>query len=344
MPSPRLAVRAPARSALHPAGAHASSFTSSRTSSRTAPRLSLAAPAASLAAWAALLLGCATLLAGCATTMPQVADFGDASTKLATDYRPFVTGLAATCEQRAAYRALSDPGAYDMAAARRDAAATCAPLRRESATAALFADALADYAAALNHLAGQKDTAFDGELRGLSGALARLPGRDGSALFPSDTVSAATKVARAAAALALRARTQSLTRRELADNQADLAQVVQAMKTYATTVYAGELAATRDTMRGEYVRLVASSAAAAQGDVQARLPFRWAQQQALADLAANEAAQRHVAAFAKAADALVAAHAALVDRFDTLGGQDRLAAVTDLVAQVQALRDGAAAL
>jgi hypothetical protein len=284
------------------------------------------------------------LLGACASPMAPVADFGHAAGSLATDYRPFVSGLAAACEQRAGYRALSGPGAYDLAAARRDAARTCAPLREEAHTATLFADALADYAAALGHLAGVKDTVVDGELRGLSGALKDLPGRDGSALFPSTAVGAAEKIARAAAVLAVRERTHALTRAELADNHAALVTVVQSMKTFVTAIYAGELASTQDAMKGEYTRLVAASLAPQQADVDARLPYRWAQQAALADLSANQAAQRRIAAFGRAADALVAAHAALIEHFDQLDGHARLAAVADLVDQVQALRDGAAAL
>lgn len=283
-------------------------------------------------------------LAGCAAPLTPVADFGRAASSLATDYRPFVSGLADTCEQRAGYRALSVQGSYDLVSARREASKQCAPLREATHTAGLVADALGDYAAALGRLAGVKDTALDGPLRDVSGSLEALPGRDGDPLFSHDTVSAATKLARAAAALAVQQRTHALAREALVDHHAELVTVVASMKTFVTAVYAGELASTRELMKGEYARLVAASHAATQGDVQVHLPYRWAQASALAELEANEAAQRRAAAFGRAADALVAAHAALIDRFDTLDGQARVAAVSDLLDRVRALRDDAAAI
>ena len=283
-------------------------------------------------------------LAGCATPMAPVADFGQAAAALATDYRPFVGGLAEACEQRAGYRALSGPGPYDLAAARREAARTCAPLREAARMAMSFSDALADYAGGLAHLAGTKDSTFDTSLRGVGTAVEHVRGADGSTLFPADSVAAADKLARAAAGLAMDRRTHAVTRAELEANHAALTTVVQAMSTVVTALYAGELRSTQDAMKLEYARLVAASLAPQQADVASRLPWRWAQQSALAELAANEAAQRRVAAFGRAAQALVAAHAALIDRFDTLDGRGRLTAVSDFLDTVRALRDGAASL
>ena len=97
-------------------------------------------------------------------------------------------------------------------------------------------------------------------------------------------------------------------------------------------------------MRGELGRLVTASNAPTQADVQARLPWRWAQTAARADIAANELEVRRVRAFDKSADALLAAHADLIANFDKIDGARRLELVAAFVAQVQAINDDAAAL
>ena len=89
------------------------------------------------------------LLAGCAAQMQPVADFGAAANHLATVYKPFATGMGASCEQRERYVALGNPGVFDDAASQRDAAARCKALKEAGVTAALFGQALADYATAL---------------------------------------------------------------------------------------------------------------------------------------------------------------------------------------------------
>jgi hypothetical protein len=292
----------------------------------------------------AVALAAAAALSGCAFSLQPVADFGGAANHVAVAYRPFVRGLNASCEERQRYVALEDAGAFDAAAAERDATAQCAPLRADAATAALFGQALADYASALAKLAKAKPTAFDGEIKGVGGAAAKLEGRDGTALFDAHAVSAATKIARAAAAMALVGREHRLTRAELADNHEALVVVVAAMKTFAVSVYDGQLHETREVMEGALRRLVAASTAPAQTDVQGRLPWRYAQSVARADLAANALESRHVRAFALAADDLVAAHAALVDNFDKLGGAQRLALVAQFVQAAEAIDDEAAEL
>jgi hypothetical protein len=285
-----------------------------------------------------------SLLGGCAAQMQPVADFGAAAKHLATVYEPFGAGMAASCEQRERYVALGSPGAFDAAAAQRDAAARCKALKEAGATAALFGQALADYATALAKASGARPTAFDGDIRGLSGAAAKLATRDGTPLFDSTKLRAATKIARAAAAMVLEEKLQALTRATLQDNQDALRIVVEAMKTYAGRIYAGQLADTHDIMAGELGRLVAASDAPTQADVENRLPWRFAQAAARADIAANELEARRVRAFGKTADALVAAHAALIANFDKIGGARRLELVSAFVAQVQAINDDAAAL
>lgn len=295
-------------------------------------------PARPLAAFALLLLG------GCAAQMQPVADFGAAANHLAGVYKPFAAGMGSSCEQRERYVARGNAGAYDDAAAERAAAATCKSLEDAGATAALFGQALGDYATALAKVSGAKATVFDGDLRSLSGVTAKLATRDGTPLFDSGKLGAAMKIARAAAVMATEARLQVLTRATLEDNHAALVIVVDAMKTYADKVYAGQLADTHDIMSGELDRLVAASNAPTQADVEARLPWRFAQAAARADLDANALERRRVKAFAKTADALVAAHADLIANFDKIGGARRLELVAAFVAQVQAINDDAEAL
>ena len=225
------------------------------------------------APWRAALAAAAApaLLAACATPLQPVADFGGAATHLAVVYKPFATGLGTSCEERLRYQAIGNPGPFDDASAQADAARECGPLKKEAATAALFAQALSDYATAL-------------------------------------------------------------------------ATVVDAMKTYAGAIYAGQLQDTQDVMKGELGRLVRASNAPTQADVEARLPWRWAQTATRADIAANELELRRVRAFSKTADALLAAHLALIDNFDKLDGAKRLALVSDFVNEVQAIDDDVAAL
>jgi len=284
------------------------------------------------------------LLAGCAAQMQPVADFGAAANRLATVYKPFASGMGASCEQRERYVAFGNPGAFDDAAAQRAAASKCKALREAGATAALFGQSLADYATALAQVSGTKPTVFDGELKGLSNAARQLEARDGTPVFDSAKLGAASRIARAAAALATQGKAESLTRATLEDNQDALRVVVEAMKTYAGQVYAGQLADTRDVMAGELGRLVAASDAPTQADVEARMPWRFAQAAARADIAANELEARRVREFDKTADALLAAHADLIANFDRIGGARRLELVAAFVAQVQAINDDAAAL
>jgi hypothetical protein len=284
------------------------------------------------------------VLGGCAAQMQPVADFGAAANHLATTYKPFGAGMAASCEQRRRYIALGNPGAFDDAAAQRDAARECGPLKQAGVTAALFGQALAEYATALAKVSGAKATAFDRDIRELSGAAAKLATRDGTPLFDSTKLGAASKIARAAAAMVTQEKLQGLTRATLQDNHDALRIVVDAMRTYADAIYAGQLTDTHDVMAGELRRLVAASDAATQADVESRLPWRFAQAATRADIAANELESRRVHAFAKAADALVAAHADLIANFDKIGGARRLELVSAFVAQVQAINDDAAAL
>jgi hypothetical protein len=291
-----------------------------------------------LAAIALLLLG------GCAAQMQPVADFGAAANHLAGVYKPFASGMATSCEQRERYVARGNAGAYDDAAAERAAATRCKALKEAGATAALFGQALGDYATALAKVSGAKATVFDADLRRLSGVTAKLATRDGTPLFDSSKLGAAMKIARAAAVLATEEKLQVLTRATLEDNHEALKIVVGAMQTYADRVYAGQLAETRDIMSGELGRLVAASNAPTQSDVEARLPWRFAQASARADLHANELEARRVKTFGRTADALLAAHADLIANFDRIGGARRLELVAAFVAQVQAISDDAEAL
>ncbi len=291
-----------------------------------------------------LALLATALLGACAAQMQPVADFGAAASHLATSYRPFADGLGASCKQRQRYIARGNPGRFDDAASQRDAEHQCAPLTQAGDTANLFARALSDYAGALAKMSHAKATAFDADIKGVSSAASDLATRDGTPLFDSKKLGAATKLARAAAAMVLEEKIQVLTRATLADNHDALTVVVEAMKTYADTIYAGQLGDTRDVMQGELGRLVVASDAPTQADVEARMPWRYAQTATRADLAANALETRRVHAFTQAADALVAAHAELIANFDKIGGARRLELVSAFVQKVQAMSDEAALL
>lgn len=284
-----------------------------------------------------------TLLGGCAAQMQPVADFGASANHLAAAYKPFTTGLEDSCEQRQRTVALSASGSYDDEVVWRDAAAFCAQYKQAGAEAAALGDGLSAYAVALVKLSGAKATVFDSDIRDVSAKLGTLT-HDGSPVIASPELSAATKVLRATALLVVEGKLQTLTRSTLRDNQAALEVVVDAMKRYADKVYDHQLADTQAILAGEHASLVAASNAAAQSDVARVLPWRLAQPGLRADIDANRLEHDRVLAFDKAADALVAAHAGLVANFDTLTGIERLQAVQDFVAKVQAIKAGADAL
>jgi hypothetical protein len=281
------------------------------------------------------------LLAGCATPMQPVADFGGAADHLAAVYKPFGKGMDRSCEQALRYKAIGGAGPFDDAKAQSAAATECDPYKQAEETATLFAQALSDYASALTKMSHARPTAFDSDIKGISGAANRLETRDGSALFDSHAIGAASKLARAAAVLLLQDRIERLTRATLQDNQEALTTLVEAMKKYATALYYKQLEDTRDVMRGELRRLVAASNAPSMSDVEARLPWRYAQATARSDIAANELEARRVRDFVRSADALLAAHAALIENFDKINGAQRLALVSDFVSKVQAIKDDA---
>ncbi|MET0382780.1 MAG: hypothetical protein ABW032_05090 [Burkholderiaceae bacterium] len=292
---------------------------------------------------AAALLA-ASLMAACAAPLQPVADFGAAADRLARDYEPFADGIGKACERRLRFKALGNAGPFDDAASERDARRQCGPLSKEAGTAALFAKALSAYATALAKLAGEKPTALEREAKAATGAVDQLEDRDGTPIFDKHKVDAASRLARAAAAIVLQEKVRRLERATLEDNRDALAVVVGAMKTYAGAIYAGQLRDSQDVMEGELRRLVAASDAPTQADVQARLPWRFAQAATRADIAAGELELRRVNAFSTAADALLAAHTALIDHFDRLDGAKRLALVADFVNLVEAVRGDAQAL
>ncbi len=283
------------------------------------------------------------LLAACVTPLQPVADFGGAAGRLVDDYKPFTTGIDATCEQREHYMALAIAGPFDDAQAQRDAEARCARLKKDGATAALFGRALSDYASALVKLSGASPKAFDSGIKDVGGTVAGLETRDATPLFDAHKIGAATKIARAAAAVVLEGRIQRLERATLEQNQDALATTVDAMKTFAGTDYLVQLRQTQGIMKGELERLKTASTST-DTTIDDRLPWRWAQIGMRNDIAANELQQRRAADFARSADALLAAHGALIANFDKLDGAKRLELVTDFVHQVQALDDDIAAL
>ena len=291
----------------------------------------------------ATALAAPLLLGACATPLQPVADFGGAANHLVEVYKPFTSGLDATCVQRQHYISLATWGWYDEEVAERVAEYECDRLKKDGETAALFGRALAGYADALVKLSGAKPTAFDSETKDLGNTIKGLKTRDTTPLFDATKVGAATKVAVAAEDLVLQVKIQRLERATLERNQDALATTVGAMKTYASVDYLVQLRQTLGVMKGELVRLQAASTST-QTNVEDRLPWRWAQAGLRNDIAANELQQRRAQDFAKTADALLAAHTALIANFDKLDGAKKIELVSEFVKQVQALDDDVAAL
>ena len=282
-----------------------------------------------------------SLLTGCAAQMQPVADFGASANHLAAAYKPFTKDLEDRCEQQQRYAALIASGDYDDGIVRRKAVDICAQYKQAGATAAALGDGVAAYAVALVKLSGAKATVFDSDIGDVSTKLGTMT-HDGSPLIAADDLSTATKVLRGVAQLVEEGKLQTLTRSTLRDNQAALEVVVGAMKRYADQVYDHQLTATKGTLDGAHATLVTASRAAP--DATPVLPWRLAQPALRAEIEANTQAHDHVVAFDKAADALLKAHADLVDNFDTLTGVKRLKLVQEFIAKVQAIEADAAAL
>ena len=278
-------------------------------------------------------------LAGCAAPMKPLADFGGATQALARSWSPFMPALEASCESRWRYRALSMPGTYDVREALAQAASECNALGLEAGKARLFAHALEDYAHALASVSGVHAGAFDDSLATLADTAGQLQDAQGSAVFDPGRVQAAQRLARAVAHVATARAQAAEARRLLKEPRQDLEIVVGAMKTYADAILRPQLREAHDVMTGELVRLTRASAAPTQADVEARLPWRLAQESVRRDLEENNVQARQVDAFQEAADQLLVAHAALLADFDRLGQLDRLRGVDDFVARVRTLRD-----
>ncbi len=282
-----------------------------------------------------------SLLAGCAAQMQPVADFGATANRLAAAYKPFTADLEDSCEQQQRYAALIASGDYDDEIVWRKAADTCAQYKQAGATAAALGDGVAAYAVALVKLSGAKATVFDSDIRDVSTKLGTMT-HDGSPAIATDDLGTATKVLRGVALLVEEGKLQTLTRSTLRDNQAALEVVVGAMKRYAGQVYDHQLTATKGTLDGAHASLVTASRATP--DAAPVLPWRLAQPVLSAEIEANKQAHERVVAFDKAADALLKAHAALVENFDTLTGVKQLKLVQEFVTTVQAIKADAAAL
>ena len=282
------------------------------------------------------------LLAGCAASLQPVADFGTAASALSARYRPFVGGLVALCVQRQQYRALGDPGGFDATAVQLAAQARCQPYRNDSRQAAELGQALAAYASALARLAGSRSDALDDDIADLAKTAKGVQDRDGQRFFNAGQLDAASRLAQAVTRWLVQQGAQSLTRQLLVEHQPDLATVVGAMASFVSRSYGGELRDLRETLQVTQAQLVRLSQAATDAQVDATLPFRQAQTAVVADLARAEQAERQAQAFARAADALLQAHQALIDQFDTLGNGQRVAAVQQLARQVRQLVAGLA--
>lgn len=281
------------------------------------------------------------LVGGCVTTMKTVADFGTATTTLTGSYKPMVAGIVSTCEMRRTYRMLEEQGPYDLVNVRTTAKAECKPLADAAATANSFGEALGGYGAALSSLAGAKASALDDDIAGVSSAAQELKDKTGTATFDKTQLEAGSKLATAAVHLLNQRRIYTLTRRILEENREPLRVTVEAMKTYASRNYQGELTETHNTLTSVFARLAKSSRSSTAVDVPSRLPFRFAQFVVRADIDANEAESMKVKKFVEASDSLIKAHGELLEKSGQLTTLEQLAAVSDFVQKVKIVRDSA---
>jgi len=286
----------------------------------------------------AVVIAALGALGGCAAVdVKPVADFGNTAIAWSESYRPLVADLSTTCIERRLYRGLEEPGPYDARSARDGAATDCRPLVDAGKTADHFADAVSAYAAALVTLAKAKPDALSDNIGDVVKAAGSLKEKGGDAYFNSTQISAASKIASTAVDLLLAKRRQTLTRELLERNQEPLATTVGAMKFFAVDIYGGELRNTKLTVDSVRDRLRAASDTQALGRA-SPVPVRLAQREVYDDLRAIDDREQAIARFATAADALVAAHADLVAKFDTLDSNERVASVSDFFQKVKAFR------
>lgn len=286
----------------------------------------------------AVLVAVAVLGSGCSVMPRDVGVFGQATVNLTTRFAPLAGRSASLCRDARVLREAAQAVRFDAEASLAQAQAQCRA--QAEAERSLIADAglLQAYGRALAATTATSTEADDGDL----GALDRVVEQLGHAGGPA--LPAALRLARVVRdGLQADARRRLTERQVRAAHEPLVALVAQLREHARRTVLPAvdEAIAARQALLRQ--TLVPASAAAdpapRPADLAARWPLRVAQFDLLRDIDRLQGERRQLLAFDAAADALVAAHARLIDRMDHPDGPARAAALQAFVDRVRALRD-----
>lgn len=297
----------------------------------------------------ALFLGLfIALTTGCAANLKPVATFGAGTSALAATYKPMVSDLEKTCLARRTEEAIPKTyGEYNYATTLLAAATDCKEITDNKKLVQEFAVILDGYGAGLVELAGLKADALSADIGAVSGAAGKLKNAGGTALIKKTELDLATKLATYAVEMLLGHKVKEEARKELEQGKVPLATTVQAMKIVVNTPYLNELTELERHLRFMEARLLAgSNAVQVQGNDDASLaaiyraiPMRVLQAQNRERIVAVTKVKENITKFNEAADALTAAHAELIVKFDEKTAIEKMPALLDFIKKVRDLRD-----
>lgn len=288
------------------------------------------------------------LTTGCAANLKPVATFGAGTSSLAATYKPMVTDLEKTCLARRTEEAIPKTyGEYNYTTSLVVAAADCKEITDNKQLVQEFAVILDGYGAGLVELSGLKADALSADIGAVSDAAGKLKNASGTALIEKTELELATKLATYAVEMLLGHKIKEEAKKELEQGKVPLATTVQAMKVVVNTPYLNELKELERHLRFMEARLLTgSNAVQVQGNDDASLaamyraiPLRVLQAQNQERIVAVTKAKGNITKFNEAADALTAAHAELIAKFDEKTAIDKMPALLNFIKKVRDLRD-----
>ncbi len=288
------------------------------------------------------------LTTGCAANLKPVATFGAGTSALAATYKPMVTDLEKTCLARRTEEAIPKTyGEYSYTATLVVVAADCKEITDNKRLVQEFAVILDGYGAGLVELSGLKADALSADISAVSAAASNLKNASGTALIEKTELDLATKLATYAVEMFLGQKIKKEARKELERGKVPLATTVQAMKVVVNTPYLNELNELERHLQFMEARLMTgSNAVQVQGNDDASLaamyraiPLRVLQAQNHERIVAVTNAKESITKFNEAADALTAAHAELIAKFDEKTEIDKMPALLDFIKKVRDLRE-----
>lgn len=288
------------------------------------------------------------LTTGCAANLKPVATFGAGTSALAATYKPMVTDLEKTCLARRTEEAIPKTyGEYSYTATLVVVAADCKEITDNKRLVQEFAVILDGYGAGLVELSGLKADALSADISAVSAAASNLKNASGTTLIKKTELDLATKLATYAVEMFLGQKIKKEARKELEQGKVPLATTVQAMKGVVNTPYLNELNELERHLQFMEARLMTgSNAVQVQGNDDASLaamyraiPLRVLQAQNHERIVAVTNAKESITKFNEAADALTAAHAELIAKFDEKTEIDKMPALLDFIKKVRDLRE-----